>query len=316
MTSCLLKMTQLNTVQSVENAVSRFLPGAADEVYAAWRQHKLNGYPHGPEVPVVDIANGDRLSGREADALHLALARTNFVIYRLGPDGGSGKATIRRFGRQLGLERLDSNLCSDEDGITSLEVVAKRREGEYIPYTNKRLNWHTDGYYNTLEEQIRGVILHCVRQAASGGENALLDHEIAYIHLRDENPAFISALMAPDAMTIPPNIQNGREIRPLQTGPVFSVDAEGYLHMRYSARARNIVWKPDSTTLAAAECLLNLFQQDSPYIFRHRLKSGEGVLSNNVLHCRTSFEDDEDVGQTRLLYRARYFDRVADARNQ
>ena len=137
-----------------------------------------------------------------------------------------------------------------------------------------------------------------------------MDCEVAYIQLRDENPDYIRALMAADAMTIPPNVQNGKEIRPEQAGPVFSVAADGHLHMRYSARTRNIVWRDDSTTQAAVEFLLNLFQPDSPYIFRHRLKSGQGVLSNNVLHCRSSFEDDAASGRTRLLYRARYFDRI------
>jgi hypothetical protein len=139
-----------------------------------------------------------------------------------------------------------------------------------------------------------------------------MDHEIAYILLRDENPEFVRALMAPDAMTIPPNVQNGVQLRPEQSGPVFSIDAGGHLHMRYSARGRNIVWKDDDLTGAAAQCLLNLFQQDSPYIFRHRLEAGQGIIGNNVLHCRTAFSHGEDDGQGRLLYRARYFDRIAD----
>jgi hypothetical protein len=141
-----------------------------------------------------------------------------------------------------------------------------------------------------------------------------MDHEIAYIQLRDENPDYIRALMQADAMIVPANVQNGREIRPEQDGPVFSVDAGGHLHMRYSARARNIIWKDDPTTQAAAECLLNLFQTDSPYIFRHRLEAGQGVISNNALHCRTEFNHDSDSDRGRLLYRARYFDRVTNAK--
>jgi alpha-ketoglutarate-dependent taurine dioxygenase len=120
--------------------------------------------------------------------------------------------------------------------------------------------------------------------------------------------------MASDVMTIPANVRNGEEIRPAQTGPVFSVDDAGHLHMRYSARTRNVVWKDDRATQAAVQALVSLFREDSPYIVRHRLKSGEGVLSNNVLHCRTAFEDDAERGQVRLLYRARYFDRIVDTR--
>lgn len=90
---------------------------------------------------------------------------------------------------ELGLNKLDDNLCADEDSITSLQVVETARHTSYIPYTNKRLSWHTDGYYNPPERQIRGMLLHCVENAMAGGENQLLDHEWAYIHLRDENPA-------------------------------------------------------------------------------------------------------------------------------
>lgn len=283
-----------------------------EPAYLAWRERKLAGAPRSIEEQCVTIKDGHQLSGQAMTAVHNALQRANFVIYTLNRTVGEGKVLIRQLGRQFGLERLDDNLCSDEDSITSLKVVDKRREGEYIPYTNKRLNWHTDGYYNSPERQIRGVILHCAQPAAAGGENALMDHEIAYIQLRDENPDYIRALMAADAMTIPPNVQNGEQIRPEQSGPVFSVNVDGHLHMRYSARTRNIVWKGDSTTQEATEFLLSLFQQDSPYIFRHRLKSGQGVLSNNVLHCRSSFEDEAASGQTRLLYRARYFDRIVD----
>lgn len=282
-----------------------------DELYRDWRARKLAACPVSLDALTVPIADGFALTAAERQAVLQAVEQTNFAIYQIPAASAGDKRQLRQLGRQFGLQRLDSNLCADEDGITALHVVEKRQVGEYIPYTNKRLNWHTDGYYNSPQEQIRGVILQCVQPAASGGENAFMDHEIAYIHLRDENPEFIQALMAPDAMTIPPNVQNGVELRPEQTGPVFSIDAGGQLHMRYSARGRNIVWKADPATRAASECLLNLFQQDSPYIFRHRLEAGQGIIGNNILHCRTAFSDSDDA-QGRLLYRARYFDRIAD----
>ncbi|HHJ14685.1 MAG TPA: taurine catabolism dioxygenase TauD [Gammaproteobacteria bacterium] len=283
---------------------------AADRAYAAWRERKLAGWPADPAAGQVEIARADAPTAAELDALRQQLRRTNVALYRLAPGSPSDKDAIRQLGRALGLVRLDNNLCADDDGLTSLTVTQGRALGEYIPYTNRPLNWHTDGYYNSLDRQIRGIVLHCAQPAAEGGENAFMDHEIAYIRLRDENPDYIRALMAPDAMTIPPNVQNGRELRPARTGPVFSVDANGHLHMRYSARARNVEWRHDSVTQEAAGRLLALFQQDSAFIFRHRLEAGEGVISNNALHCRTGFSDAPD-GPARLLYRARYFDRVS-----
>ena len=281
------------------------------ESYQAWRAHKLGAYPDSSEPVVVEIKDSRALDSAELDAVHQALCRANFVVYRL-TGTTADKASVLQLGRQLGLQHLDGNLCSDDDRVSSIRVVEKRAVGEYIPYTDKALNWHTDGYYNTLQRQIRGVVLHCAQPAAEGGESSLLDHEIAYIQLRDENPGFIAALMAQDAMSIPANIRNGEELRPFQSGPVFSVDATGHLHMRYSARSRNIVWKQDCVTQAAAECLLNLFRSDSPYIFCYRLEAGEGLISNNVLHARAAFRDE--AGQQRLLYRARYFDRITDIR--
>ena len=44
---------------------------------------------------------------------------------------------------------------------------------------------------------------------------------MAYILLRDENPDYIRALMQPDAMTIPANVEQGIEIRPHRPGRCF-----------------------------------------------------------------------------------------------
>jgi len=131
--------------------------------------------------------------------------------------------------------------------------------------------------------------------------------------LRDTNPEFIAALMQPDALTIPTNIEAGREIRPAQTGPVFSLDPQGLgLHMRYTIRKRHIEWRQDPLTLAAVDCLERLLNGEtaSRYVFSHRLESGQGIICNNVLHNRSGFTDDAQSGQQRLMYRARYYDRM------
>jgi alpha-ketoglutarate-dependent taurine dioxygenase len=287
-----------------------------ENLYQTWRRDKLARVPRGADDLVVELHDARQLSPAEYQAMNRALARANMVFYRLPRHRGLHKADLRALGRQFGLQRLDNNLCADEDSITSLRVVENRGKGEYIPYSNQRLNWHTDGYYNASDQQVRAVILHCVQPAAQGGDNAFLDHELAYIRLRDQDPELVRALMAADAMTIPANVQGGREIRPAHSGPVFSVDAAGRLHMRYSARTRNVVWRSDPATQAAVQALGLLFRDDSPFIVRHRLKSGEGVLSSNVLHSRSAFVDDDASGQVRLLYRARYLDRVADSRDE
>jgi alpha-ketoglutarate-dependent taurine dioxygenase len=223
------------------------------------------------------------------------------------------KVGVARLGASLGLHRLDGNLCADGDGISAIQVRDQGRHTGYIPYSNRRLSWHTDGYYNPPERRVRAWLLHCVRPAASGGENALLDPELAYIRLRDRDPALVAALMHPRAMTIPANREGGEEWRGEQSGPVFVVDAEsGHLHMRYTARKRNIAWRDDAATRAAVAALEALLEDD-PHVLRGRLEAGEGLVSNNVLHNRAGFEDDPASGRVRLLYRARYYDRILPA---
>ena len=55
------------------------------------------------------------------------------------------------------------------------------------------------------------MLLHCTAAAETGGENGLLDHEIAYIRLRDKDPDHIEALMHPEAMTIPARAMHNTE---------------------------------------------------------------------------------------------------------
>jgi alpha-ketoglutarate-dependent taurine dioxygenase len=278
--------------------------------YARWRESKLSGYPERAELLVVEVADARSLSAAEYEKLLSICRKTNMVIYASSHGDPADKEIPRRLGEQFGLVHLDSNLLADEDAITSLQVVAEKSGRGYIPYTSRRLLWHTDGYYNSTSQQIRAMSLHCVRPAATGGENALLDPEIAYIFLRDENPEYIRAFMAADAMTIPANEESG-ENRAAASGPVFSIDpATGSLHMRYTARTRSIEWKADGATRAAVQALEGILASQLPFVFRHRLAAGQGLLCNNVLHNRTEFADDVDNGITRLLYRARYYDRI------
>jgi hypothetical protein len=52
-----------------------------------------------------------------------------------------------------------------------------------------------------------------------------MDHDMAYIALRDANPDWVAALMRPDAMTIPERLDDDGVARCGESGPVFSVDA-------------------------------------------------------------------------------------------
>jgi hypothetical protein len=282
------------------------------DAYQVWREKKLSAYPLAADTLFTAIADPESPTAVELASLQAICRQYNLALYRFRQGDLRSKRNVHQLANRLGLYHIDSNLCADEDSLTSLHVTSHAGQHDYIPYTTRQLSWHTDGYYNLPEEQIYGMVLHCAQHAQAGGESWLMDHEIAYILLRDTNPAYIRALMHPNAFTIPANILNGVAVRPEQSGPVFSVTAAGNLHMRYSARQRNVIWRDDPATRAAADFLLNLWQQDSPYKIRYTLQAGEGLVCNNVLHCRTSFVDSDEPAQKRLLYRGRYYDRVSN----
>ena len=280
-----------------------------EKAYQLWREIKLVNYPENVADLIVEINNPAALTNAEFNAIQTRLLKTNMAVYAGNTGSKTDKNIPIKLAAQFGLSELDGNVGAD-DGITSLKVVSGRDHGAYVPYTNNAIQWHTDGYYNALDQQISSLFLHCVSPAADGGENALLDHEIAYIHLRDKNPDYIEALMAKDVMCIPANIEKEEEMRPVRTGPVFSVMPDGNLHMRYVVRTYGIEWKKDDVTQTAVKTLKAFLASDSPYIYRATLQSGQGLISNNVLHDRTGFEDTEDV--KRLLYRLRYYQRLAN----
>lgn len=304
--------------------------------YRAWRDAKLAGYPERGEDLIVEVRDPHALTDAEYRAIIERVAKTNMAIYATSLGEAEDKAAVQALSAQFGLTHLDANWLSDDDGISSLtprDDDAGGKRGDYIPYTHHRIRWHTDGYYNPEHRRILAMTLHCVRDAAEGGENELYDQDLVYIHLRDTNPDFIRALMAPDAMAIPPRIDTfplpnplpGGEganagpkpiddgERPEEKGPVFLIDpASGGLHLRYTARTKSIAWKDEPVTLAAVKAIEDLLASQPPGWFRLRLQPGMGLLCNNVLHTRDGFSDVPE--RRRLLYRARYHDRLKDLR--
>ena len=279
-----------------------------NKAYVQWREEKLRYRKPALSDLLVQIKDPYQLSDDEKAAIVQRCENYNVAVYQLNNPNIQDKSLVHALGSQLAMENLDANLRSDEDSVSSLEVRSQTGN-QYIPYTNKALSWHTDGYYNTLDKQIFAIIMHCVRPAAEGGMNSLLNQENVYIALRDENPAYIEALMHPEAMTIPDNVEAGKVIREAQTGPVYMVKPQvgseaGRLHMRFSARKRNIIWRDTEDTSEAVD-MINRLLADEENVFRIALKAGQGIVCNNVLHNRSSFIDSDD--QKRLIYRARYY---------
>lgn len=283
-----------------------------DVAYRIWREEKLNNAPRKVEELLVPISNRQSPTIDETRKIKQLCARANMAVY----EGltGLGPADIRPLAAQFGLTRLDTERLGDKDGVSTIRVIERKKgtgkKGFYIPFSDRPLGWHTDGYYNDGQNQVLGFTLHCARDSA-GGDSHMLNHEIAYIRLRDENPDLVAALMLPDAMIIPANELDTDEGRRQQSvGPVFSMPG-GNLHMRYTARSREIVWKQDTDVARARTFITDLLASDDEFILRHHLKPGQGMISNNILHKRDGFDDGEAGNDGRLLYRARFIDRVA-----
>ncbi len=259
----------------------------------------------------IPIEDPRAVSDSERAALLEQVAATNYALYqwRSAPhDDDALDEWLLAFTRSFGLRAREDHRSANGNGVVRIEVADNGGRVGYIPYTTLRIAWHTDGYYNYHgpDNCVRGMILHCAAAASEGGENRLLDHELAYLRLRDADETALRLLMNPAAMTIPEATDDSGRFRAANAGPVFFLDDAGALVMRYTARKKNVVWR-DAETRAAADKLLALMEAE-PLARRLKLAPGQGLLCNNVLHDRSAFEDHDD--SHRSLCRIRFNNQI------
>lgn len=286
----------------------------SDNAYLSWKDKKLEQYSQVLNMDPLAIESLSNPSKSETEELLKRIRKTNLAIYSIddqADDIDCVRKELRAFSDHLGLEIAEKHRSAGEYGIVALQVSEAERQRGYIPYSRKPMNWHTDGYYNAPDEQIKAMVLHCVRPASDGGKNQFFDPEIAYIRLRDRNPEFVDALMNPHAMSIPENREPDGKVRPESVGPVFSVDQNDRLAMRYTARTRSIEWLDNPVVRQAAAELQALLVEGDPLMYTGKLSAGQGVLCNNVLHNRTGFDPDTSTSSDRLVFRVRFHNRVA-----
>ena len=274
--------------------------------YISWRDNKLSLYPKDIESLSISFDFED-IDINKITQLKKIVKDYNFAIYNFSAQVSDEK--LQEFCVQLNLMSSVSNLLADQNGISNItdnsSLVQKKLNIEYIPYTNKPLNWHTDGYYHPLNSTVKSFLLHCSEPAQEGGENLLLDHEILYIFLRDYNPDFIDALMQENIMEIPKN--KNSKISSSSIGPVFYIDTENFLNMRFTSRQQNIIWKKDDMIKKIKDYISSFILDDDKYIFKLLLKKNQGYLANNILHKRERYLDGENK---RLLKRLRFSERI------
>ncbi len=290
---------------------------ASQADFESWAENKLSLYNDERLQdllrPVTISADG-HLSSDELRDIQQQVFQYNFALYRVEDDYCFDAQGLNQLGKSLGLEELDANLCAEEDLISvitdsSTNQDMDSRKLRYIPYSNKALSWHTDGYYNPYQQSVHALILFCQQPADSGGENSIIDPEMIYLFLRRQNPEFIRALCRNDVMRIPENRHNGVCLRAETSSSVFQI-SEDYtkLDMRFSQRKRHIIWRDDTITQRALTALNELLGSQSNWHINVRLNAGEGIISNNGLHRRQAFQDSNK--SKRVLLRARYYNAI------
>jgi len=280
--------------------------------YATWRAQKLADAEKALNSGFIEISDPKNLTDSERNEIFSRCEATNIALYSTPPESNDStlRANLRAMAESLGMGDPEGHRSKGDKAIVALTVSNRPSQRGFIPYSRKALNWHTDGYYNAPDNTIRGFILHCVQDAMAGGINQVLDNDIAYIRLRDENPDYIVALTHPEAMTIPETHEEDGTLRPASIGPVFSIEGDDLI-MRYTARTRSIEWRDDQTTRDAVAFLQNLLIEGDPLMLEVKLQPGQGVFNNNVLHNRTAFDPNE-VGNDsrRIMYRVRFNKRI------
>ena len=278
---------------------------ADESAYQRWRETKLDSYPTDAADLMVEVADALALTLAERAKILAHCSKSNMVLFHDQKKSLRNRKNFRSFATEFGLTNLSAHMLADQDGIATITPTPQRQiRGEYIPYTTRPLNWHTDGYYG--DRPIKGFALYCLQAASEGGVSNMIDPEIVYIRLRDQSPDHIAAFSRPDAMTIPANVRDGVELRGENRGPVFSTDPETrQLNMRYTARTVSINWPDDAEMTAARQALDDILT--STNVFEFSLRAGDGILCNNVLHKRSAFSDPD-----RRLYRGRFLDRITD----
>ena len=266
--------------------------------FLRWAEEKEKNIPQNTDGISVNIHDINNVKISEIAKIKETINKYNSCIY-------SSKVALKtntnllKFAESVGMRTYDCN--NIESNEISTITPLQNNKINYIPYTDKSLNWHTDGYYD--KKSIFSWLLHCVNPATQGGENYFLDHELAlreYILRNDD----VNNLMAEDALTIPESKETSRsEISTY----VFSFKNQyKKLHMRFSMRKDNIGTSPKANS--AITKLREIIENDcAKYSLTYKLQKNEGIITNNILHGREAFKDDK---VKRKLLRIRSYERL------
>lgn len=300
----------MGTIKPLEENRFSWQTLKTDRFYRVWRDARLAAAEAAKNSGFVPIGNLAAPTESEKAELIRRCRESNLALYE-APQGPDLRADLRGFADAFGLRIAEKHRSAGGDGIVALTESDAPSQRDYIPYSRRGMNWHTDGYYNAPDDRISAMVLHTAKPADDGGANRVIDYTVLFIRLMDENPDYLRALVHPEAMVIPENREADGSLRPVSTGPVFYPDPEtGAMQMRYTARTRSIAWRDDALTREAVAFLQETLEKPDPLTISLRFKTGQGVLGNNVLHDRTGFDGSAQAPSPRVVYRVRFHNRV------
>ena len=266
--------------------------------FLRWAEEKEKNIPQNSDGILVNIHDINNVKTSEIAKIKETIYKYNSCIYS-SKIALKSNTNLLKFVELVGMRTYDCNNI-DSNEISTITPLQNSKIN-YIPYTDKPLNWHTDGYYD--KKSIFSWLLHCVNPATQGGENYLLDHELVlreYLLRNDD----INNLMAEDALTIPASKDTSR---PEISTYIFSFKNKyRRLHMRFSMRKDNI-----GTSAKASPAIIKLREiiegNCAKYSLTYKLQKNEGIITNNILHGRKAFKDDK---VKRKLLRIRSYERL------
>ncbi|MBX2835736.1 MAG: TauD/TfdA family dioxygenase [Gammaproteobacteria bacterium] len=275
--------------------------------YQCWREHRLSLVSTQQANRTMVFSIDSNLKDQEIlQKLCSDVEHHGFALYQFSDpldDNEQRKAAVNLYA-ELGLADADDGVLIGADNLSLLENSVNTERKRFVPYSDRAMNWHTDGYYNAQDAHVRSFCLHCLQPAAIGGELTILDDELLLIALYDRYPYCVKPLTHPQAMLLPKSRDELGPDRPDRVVPVFSVDNNQRLLTRFTTRQRNIDWR-DENTLDAARTASELLNQLKHWHTTLKLQAGQGIITRNILHCRTSFVD-HDKNSGRKILRGRY----------
>ncbi|MFE8899949.1 TauD/TfdA family dioxygenase [Cobetia marina] len=218
------------------------------------------------------------------------LQRFGFVRVSGVPDHEDGMQSL--------IHRIGPLRRTNWGGIADVKSVANAYD---LTMTQRGLEPHTD---NPYRDPIPGYIwLHCLRNAAQGGDSTLVDGFSAAEHLRREDPEAFACLTE-----VTPGFRYHDATTRLESeGPLIELDSRGQVaRVRFSNRTERVPALPSATLrryYAARQAFYRLIAGDD-FTLHLKLAPGQMLIMDNyrLFHGRSAFQLEGGIRHMRQGY--------------